>query len=211
MKSVVVYSDYVCPFCLLAEKVVSRATAGRNIGLSWRAFELRPAPVPTLKPEDPYLPSIWARSVYPLAEQLGVPIKLPSISPQPRTAKAFELLAMAQDQGRDHAYSLRVLQAFFQEDRNIGDPQVLVGLAADVGIDAEAARLALKDGTYRARHREALRHAKEDMGIRSVPTIVVGDQIFRGTPPMAQLEAALDQFEAAAGPKQSHPLISIGE
>lgn len=112
MKSVVVYSDYVCPFCLLAEKVVSRATAGRNIGLSWRAFELRPAPVPTLKPEDPYLPSIWARSVYPLAEQLGVPIKLPSISPQPRTAKAFELLAMAQDQGRDHAYSLRVLQAF---------------------------------------------------------------------------------------------------
>ncbi|AJC22992.1 DsbA family oxidoreductase [Pandoraea pulmonicola] len=194
MTSITIYSDYVCPFCLLAEKVLSEAIGDRDISLGWRPFELRPAPEPTLKPEDPYLPAVWQRSVYPLAERLGVPIRLPSISPQPRTAKAFELLAMAQDLGLDHAYSMRVFQAFFQEGRDIGDTECLIEIAADAGLDPEQARLALENGTYAQRHREAQRHAREDMLITSVPTIVVGQRVFRGTPPLDELKRAIDQL-----------------
>lgn len=195
MSAITLYSDYVCPYCLLAEKVLSDAVGNRDIAITWRPFELRPAPEPTLRPEDPYLPSVWQRSVYPLAERLGVPIRLPSISPQPRTAKAFELLAMAQDEGRDNAYSLRVLRAFFQEDRDIGKPEVLIELAAEIGLDPDAARHALENGTYAQRHREAQRHAREDMQITSVPTIVVGKQVFRGTPPPDELKRAIEQLE----------------
>lgn len=197
MNRITVYSDYVCPFCLLAEKVLSEAIGERDIPITWRAFELRPDPVPTLRPEDPYLPAVWQRSVYPLAERLGVPIRLPSISPQPRTAKAFELLALAQDTGLDHAYSMRVLQAFFQEDRDIGDTDTLVELAAEVGLDADEARLALENGTYAERHQEALRHAHEDMAITSVPTIVIGHTVFRGTPSLDELRQAIDGLERA--------------
>ncbi|ANH03015.1 DsbA family protein [Shinella sp. HZN7] len=199
MSSVTVYSDYVCPFCLLAEQVLSDAIGDRDISISWRAFELRPEPVPTLRPEDPYLPAIWSRSVYPLADRLGVPIRLPSISPQPRTAKAFELLVMAQDKGLDHPYSMRVLRAFFQEDRDIGDPEILIALAAEAGLDAGKARQVLESGAYAERHREALRHAREDMAITSVPTIVVGDRVFRGTPPLDALRQAIDRLQDAAG------------
>lgn len=195
MVSITVYSDYVCPFCLLAEKLLSEAIGDRDIDITWRPFELRPAPQPTLKPEDPYLPSVWQSSVYPMAERLGVPIQLPSISPQPRTAKAFELLMMAQDQGLDNAYSLRVLRAFFQEDRDIGQPEVLVELAAEVGLDPDEARKALENGTYVQRYHEAQRHALEDMQITSVPTIVVGKQIFRGTPTVDALRQAIDRIE----------------
>lgn len=199
MSTVTVYSDYVCPFCLLAEQVLSGAIGDRDISISWRAFELRPEPVPTLRPEDSYLPAIWSRSVYPLADRLGVPIRLPSISPQPRTAKAFELLAMAQDKGLDHPYSMRVLRAFFQEDRDIGDPEILIALAAEAGLDAGKARQVLESGAYAERHREALRHAREDMAITSVPTIVVGDRVFRGTPPLDALRQAIDRLQDAAG------------
>lgn len=199
MITVTVYSDYVCPFCLLAEQVLSDAIGDRDISISWRAFELRPEPVPTLRPEDPYLPAIWSRSVYPLADRLGVPIRLPSISPQPRTAKAFELLAMAQDKGLDHPYSMRVLRAFFQEDRDIGDPEILIALAAEAGLDAGEARQVLESGAYAERHREALRHAREEMAITSVPTIVVGDRVFRGTPPLDALRQAIDRLRDAAG------------
>lgn len=197
MSTITVYTDYVCPFCLLAERVVSEAIGNRDISLAWRAFELRPDPVPTLRPEDPYLPSVWKKSVYPLAERLGVPIRLPSISPQPRTAKAFALLAMAQDKGLDHPYSMRLLRAFFQEDRDIGDPEILIELAADAGLDPNAARQALENGIYTERHREALRHAHEDMAITSVPTIVVGERVFRGTPPLGELRRAIDELEHA--------------
>lgn len=199
MPAISVYSDYVCPFCLLAERELSDAIGDRDIRIAWRAFELRPDPVPTLRPEDPYLPTIWRKSVYPLAERLGVPITLPTISPQPRTAKAFELLAMAQEKGLDHAYSMRVLRAFFQEGRDIGNPDILVELAADAGLDPQEARQALEQGAYAQRHREALRHAREDMAITSVPTIVVGDRVFRGTPPVHELKAAINRLASEAG------------
>lgn len=198
MASITIYADYVCPYCLLAEQVVAEAIGQRDISIQWRAFELRPAPVPTLRPEDPYLPNIWRTSVYPTAERLGVPIALPSISPQPRTDKAFELLAMAQDQRLDHSYSMRVLRAFFQEDRDIGDHDVLVELAADVGLDPNRARQALDSSAYAERHRQALLHAREDMEITAVPTIVIGTQVFRGTPTLQALRLALDQLTVDA-------------
>lgn len=196
MTNITIYSDYVCPFCLLAEQVVSDAIGEKNISINWQAFELRPYPVPTLKPEDSYLPTIWQQSVYPLAKRLGVAMQLPTISPQPRTAKAFELLVMAQDKGLDHEYSMRALRAFFQENQDIGNTEILVRLATEVGLNANDARSALNNGIYAERHREALRHAREDMTITSVPTIVIGKQVFRGTPSIEQLRQAIDQFEA---------------
>lgn len=195
MAPITIYSDYVCPYCLLAEQVLSEAIGDRKIPIAWRAFELRSEPEPTLRPEDPYLSSVWERSVYPLARHLGVPIRLPSISPQPRTDKAFELLAMAQDEQRDHAYSMRVLRAFFQEDVDIGKPEQLIKLAAEAGMDAHKARYALDNGTYRQRYLEGQRHARKDMQITCVPTIVVGKRVFRGTPALEELRQAIDQLE----------------
>lgn len=209
MSSITIYSDYVCPFCLLAEQVVSDAIGTQNISINWRAFELRSYPVPTLRPEDTYLPTIWQQSVYPLAERLGVAMQLPTISPQPRTAKAFELLIMAQDKGLDHKYSMRVLRAFFQENQDIGNTEILLRLATEVGLNANDARSALNNDIYAERHREALRHAREDMAITSVPTIVIGKQVFRGTPSIEQLRQAIDQSEGdsindSKNDKESH-------
>src|SRR5690606_19766153 len=140
MHTITVYSDFVCPYGLLAEKVLSDTLAGKEFRIDWQAFELRPDPVPTLRPEDPYLPAVWQQSVYPLAERLGVPIRLPAISPQPRTRRASELLLLARDRGRAHSYAMHVLRAFFQDGQDIGNTDVLVRLAGQSGLDAKEAR-----------------------------------------------------------------------
>lgn len=191
---ITIYTDYVCPYCLLAEHVIDEVTQGQNVEIQWHPYELRPEPAPTLHVEDPYLPQIWEQSVYPMAERLGVSIKLPSISPQPRTDKAFEVFAMADEQGLGHAFSMRALKAFFQEEKNIGNPEVLADLGAEVGLKHEAVLHALANGTYRERHREALRHAREDVAITSVPTILVGKQVFSGVPSPVELRRAIDQL-----------------
>lgn len=160
---ITIYADYVFPFCLLAERVLADEIGGRSITIAWRAFELRPEPAPTLRVEDGYLPSVWRNSVYPLAEHLGVSIKLPLFSPQPRSTKAFELLVMAQESGLDHPYSMRILRAFFQDGRDIGDPETPVALAADAGLDPVQARAALETGTYVKQRCEALRQALEEL------------------------------------------------
>ncbi|NRB57587.1 MAG: DsbA family protein [Salinicola sp.] len=195
---ITIYTDYVCPYCLLAERVIDDVIKGLDVDIQWRPYELRPEPVPTLRVEDPYLPQVWKQSVYPMAERFGVPIKLPSLSPQPRTGKAFEIFAMADEQGLGHEFSVRVLQAFFQEEKDIGHAETLADLGAEVGLERKAVLRALADGTYREQHREALRHAREDMAITSVPTIVVGEQIFRGIPSPGELRRAVDRITTPA-------------
>lgn len=192
-QEIIVYSDYVCPFCLLAEEVVAQATEGLDVEVRWRPFELRPAPVPTLKVEDPYLPRVWRESVYPMAEQLGVPIKLPNISPQPRTDKAFEVFAMAEEHGLGHAYSIATLKAFFQQERDIGDPEVLADIAASVGLERQAVLDALAEGRYREQHQAALRHAMEEARIQSVPTLIIDGETIQGVPDPAALKRYLSE------------------
>lgn len=181
-QQIIVYTDYVCPFCLLAEGAIAQAAEGLDVEINWRPFELRPAPVPTLKVEDPYLPQVWRESVYPMAEKLGVPITLPNISPQPRTDKAFEVFAMAEEQGLDHAYSMAALRAFFQQARDIGDPEVLADIGESVGLERQAVLDALAKGSYREQHQAAQRHAVEEARIQSVPTLVIDGEVLQGVP-----------------------------
>lgn len=191
--SIVVYTDYVCPYCLLAETVIRRVIDGHDVPIEWRPYELRPDPVPTLRVEDPYLPSVWERSVYPMAEKLGVAIKLPEISPQPRTQKAFEGFQLAQEKGLGEAYSNRFLRAFFQEEQDIGDIEVIVRLGEEVGLDGAELREVLDKGTYSFSHRKALEQAKEEANISAVPTIFIGDRRFQGVPSEGELRAALQE------------------
>lgn len=191
--SIVVYTDYVCPYCLLAETVIRRVIDGHDVPIEWRPYELRPDPVPTLRVEDPYLPSVWERSVYPMAEKLGVAIKLPEISPQPRTQKAFEGFQLAQEKGLGEAYSNRFLRAFFQEEQDIGDIEVIVRLGEEVGLDGAELREVLDKGTYSFSHRKALEQAKEEANISAVPTILIGDRRFQGVPSEGELRAALQE------------------
>jgi predicted DsbA family dithiol-disulfide isomerase len=50
-----VYSDFVRPFCFLAEFLLKEAIAGKDVKVEWMPFELRPYPTPTLRPEGGYL------------------------------------------------------------------------------------------------------------------------------------------------------------
>lgn len=57
-----VWSDFVCPFCMIAEKPLLDAVkaSGMEVDIEWMPFELRPHPTPTLRPEGSYLQTIWA-------------------------------------------------------------------------------------------------------------------------------------------------------
>ena len=103
--SVDVFIDYVCPFCFLVEPALEELRRDRDVKVNIRPFELRPDPVPTLRPEDDYLPRVWNDLVYPMAERIGIPIRLPSVSPQPRTEKAFLVLQLAHEHNIAGTYS----------------------------------------------------------------------------------------------------------
>lgn len=193
--SIKAWSDFVCPFCMIGEKPLMEAVeaSGLDVDIQWMPFELRPYPTPTLRPEDEYLQSVWPQSVYPVAAQYGVELRLPSVSPQPYTALAWEGYQFARERRLGTLYNDRVLKAFFQEDQDIGQIGVLVNLASEIGLDAAAFRAALENRTHRDQHREAL-DAAQSAGIRAVPTFMIGPRKLSGVQTKETLLAALHEL-----------------
>ena len=190
-----VFSDYVCPYCMLFESALTEATRDLDVDVQRQPFELRPEPTPTLRPEDDYLPNVWKKSVYPLAHKLDVPITLPSISPQPYTRLAHEGFQFAKRAGKALEYIQRVFRAFFQEDRDIGDLAELTKLAGEIGLDESSFRAALESGEFVEPHKQSLKKAME-FGINSVPSVFIDGHLLQGVYDPKALRSLLVNLEA---------------
>lgn len=178
--SVKIYSDYVCPFCFLAEKPLNQAIdslESADINVEWMPFELRPYPTPTLKPEGQYLKEAWKHSVYPMAKSMGIPIILPDVSPQPYTRLAFEGSIAASAQKKAKEYNHRIFSAFFQDGLDIGKQSILESCAADIGMDPHKFGLDLASGRFKSECERQLISGRELFQISSVPTFIINNDV----------------------------------
>jgi predicted DsbA family dithiol-disulfide isomerase len=145
-----------------------------DLTISWRAFELRPEPVPTLDPHGEYLVSAWRDHVYPLAEKMNMPLKKPSI--QPRSRLAHEAAKWAGSQDRLAEYNLALFRGFFEFGFDIGDKKVLMNIADEMGLDSTALVQALNSRQF-AEDVIGDEEEAQRLGIRAVPSFVSNGQI----------------------------------
>ncbi|MCC2957290.1 DsbA family oxidoreductase [Massilia sp. IC2-477] len=166
-----IWSDYVCPFCYLELPPIQRLQqehAGQ-VEVVWRAFELRPDPKPTLDPDGEYLHTTWNRSVYPMAAERGMTLKLPPV--QPRSRLAFEAVAHARELGRFDAMHAALFRAFFVDGRDIGNPDVLAEIGVEIGLERQGLVEALASGRHTAAVHEDQQLAYS-LGVAGVPIMV---------------------------------------
>lgn len=165
-----IWSDYVCPFCYLEMPVLAAIEAefGDAVEIRWRAFELRPDPVPTLDRRGAYLREAWANHVYPMAEQRGMRLRLPPV--QPRSRLAFEAELFAHEHGLGDKMRQSLFQAFFEHGRDIGRISVLASIGRAIGLNAARLKFALQNGDFTAAV-QADRREAERLGIRGVPAM----------------------------------------
>jgi predicted DsbA family dithiol-disulfide isomerase len=168
-----IWSDYVCPFCYLVMPVLDqlRREFSEVADEEWRAFELRPDPVPTLDPGSDYLKTTWERAIYPMAQMRGMILHLPPV--QSRSRKALEAAKFAQEHGRFEAMNHAIFRAFFEEGLDLADNNVLIDIGASIGLDREELHKALETGHYKEKvlEDEKLAH---DLKITAVPTMLIG-------------------------------------
>ena len=105
-------------------------SARPDLEIRWKAFELRPDPVPLPNPNDEYRQMMWVKSIYPMAGRLGVKMRMPSRAT--RTRLAHEAAAWARSAGIGEPMNDALFRAYFERSEDIGDPEVLVRLAADI-------------------------------------------------------------------------------
>lgn len=142
--------------------------------IRWRAFELRPDPVPLLDPGGDYLTTVWRDHVYPLARKMNMPLQLPPV--QPRSRLAHEAAKWAGSHDRFNEFNLALFRTFFESGSDIGKKEVLVGLAVDLGLDPVDLSTALDSNVFT---REVV--ADEDearrIGVNAVPAFAMGGRV----------------------------------
>lgn len=201
------FSDYVCPFCWLAEPAVRQlAREDKDVDVIWRAFELRPEPTPTLDPRGEYLDRVWRDSVYPLSDRLGVDLKLPTT--QPRSRLAHEAASWARARGRFEEYNAALFKAFFERGEDIGRADVLTGIAGELDLNGDALGAALKrhDGESDVMADEG-RAAR--LQISSVPAFVADNlAMLAGVQPLEKLKELIDDVREAKSARTPNPAES---
>jgi predicted DsbA family dithiol-disulfide isomerase len=161
-----------------------------DVEIIWRAFELRPEPVPTLDPKGEYLQRAWTNSVDPLAARLGIQMKLPPL--QPRSRLAHEAAHWARTQGRFDHYHAQVFRSFFERGEDIGDIDVLISVAAELGLDSGSLGVALKNRDFENSVLEDEQQAAE-LGISGVPAFVANRKAaLSGVQPVENLRKLIE-------------------
>lgn len=181
MVNILFVTDYVCPYCLVAKTALEEALkeTGIEASIQIQPFELTREPKERVDVcHDEERKKHYQVLVEP-AKALGLSMKMPpAVCPRPYTRLAFEGLFFAKKAGMGEKYSDLVYRAYFEKEQDIGELDVLCKIAQEAGLDADAFRQALEDGTYRTQEKEAADYSGEVLKVTGVPTIYIeGKQV----------------------------------
>lgn len=198
------YADLVCPWCFIASRRLEHvAAADRGTAITYRTYLVQPDTPPYgvdfyehMRKRYGVDPSDMVARAEAEARDTGIPLELAKRRVRYPTTRAHTLLRRAIPLGTQRALANALFEAYFLEGRNIGDPAVLVPIAAAHGIPAEEATRLIEDVDELALTR---RDADDSVrrGITCAPHLIVdGDLAFSGAQPESVLREALAQARA---------------
>ncbi len=207
-----IVSDVVCPWCYIGkrrlEAALAQATDLPPVRIAWHPFQLNPdLPAEGVSRktylEDKFGGPERAAAIYErvraAGRTAGLELNIDGITLQPNTRAAHALIDFAQRSGADASdVKERLLRAYFIENRFIGDIEVLAAIAAEAGLDADAARAHLLSPEALATIDQADQQARQ-MGISGVPFFIFNRKLaVSGAQEPAALVDAMRQALAQA-------------
>jgi 2-hydroxychromene-2-carboxylate isomerase len=126
------------------------------------------------------------------AEQYGLmPVRWPEGWPN-NTLKAMRAAIFAQSIGRAVAFSLAAFRQAFAGGKDLSEVDNVLIAAAACELHPNAVLKALETQSVKDKLRQATQEAY-DRGVRGVPTIAVGDQLFWGDDRLEEAASALGE------------------
>lgn len=173
---------------------LARAGQSEPLDIVWRPYELRPEGSPEPPPEyKEYVERSFRESVKPMSEELGLTMNLPTQQPQTRLTHEAVAFAVDNNVTASDAYITEVFKAYWEEDLDIGDIDVLCTLADRVDVDGAAMRQALENRDFNDYVTEKIELARA-YGISAVPSLIVENKfLLRGLTSEEHLLKAIRQ------------------
>ena len=111
----------------------------------------------------------------------------------PNTRAALRLTELARDRNLHQPFHDRLMDAYWAEGRDIGDADVLHGLAAEVGLAAEEVERVLGSDEHLERVTGSTRQAAS-IGITGIPAFLIDRRVLvLGAQPREVFERAFEQ------------------
>ncbi|MET4131373.1 putative DsbA family dithiol-disulfide isomerase [Porphyrobacter sp. MBR-155] len=189
-----IYSDVVCPWCLIGYGQLTKALEQLDgeiaAQIRWRPFELNPQMPPEGEEQEAHLQRKYRRSaedgaalrgqMKAIAEGAGVSLSYEGEGEAPpammwNTRDCHKLLTFALEEAGPQvqtALKLALFKAHFNERARLGDRDLLLDIAASVGLHRMAAKAALDDPDLEARVLAEEQQAW-DLNISGVPAMII--------------------------------------
>jgi predicted DsbA family dithiol-disulfide isomerase len=202
-KRVVIYADFIDPFCYIGYHNLRLAAEPRDIQLEWRGFELNPLTPPegfdlTAAPNSDFHAGMWA-SVEAFARASGL-----TIAPPPHVSNTHLVLTFLSALPSSLQKNLLIRElygAYFNGNLDMNQPDQLRALARQAGMADGAIEAAFNRGKTAERalmehKQQALSHAFAGM-----PGFVYRGKSYFGAMSRAAWETIFDHVQK---PKESH-------
>jgi predicted DsbA family dithiol-disulfide isomerase len=192
---IIVYSDYICPFCYIGFHRIEKLKEQFNLDVEWRPFELHPEIpkegllVEKLPFSNDYLEMVMV-NVKQLADEAGITFKFSGKLPNSRLALIIS--EFAKEKGKFSEFHELVFQKYWKEGKDIGDLSLLIEIANSIGFDKNE----ILDYIKSDEPLNKLRRSNSELGrygINGVPTFIIGDRIVVGAQPYEVFEKAIKQ------------------
>lgn len=183
-----IISDTVCPWCYIGKRKFERALElfrGQNPGVEievcWRPFQLDPTTpregvdrrehIRKKFGEGPGVKAAGQRITQVGAEE-GITFVFDKIERSPNTLDSHRLIHWAGSAGCQDQVVEALFNAYFEEARDIGNPEVLIEIATSAGMETDLVQELLNgDADLDLVAKEDLQ--AREMGIGGVPTFIV--------------------------------------
>ncbi|MCU6496623.1 DsbA family oxidoreductase [Rugamonas sp. A1-17] len=205
-------SDVSCPWCAIGLKSLDQALA--NIGdeaavsLHFQPFELNPKMAPEGQDIGEHLAEKYGSTaaqqeqaremIRARGAEVGFDFAMGKRSRIYNTFDAHRLLHWAELEGKQKELKEALFGAYFTQGEDPSSHEVLLRVAGEVGLDAEAAAEVLRTNRYADEVREREQFFQRH-GINSVPAVIINERhLISGGQPAAVFEKALREIMAQA-------------
>jgi predicted DsbA family dithiol-disulfide isomerase len=178
------------------------ARPGVQVVPRWHPFQLQPDLPAEGLPWRPFAEAKFGgweraragfRQVEQAAEAEGIAFRFETIQKANNTADAHRLILWAREHDAEWPVAHALFRAYFTDNRDLNDADTLAAIAADAGLDRDAAHAFLASDRL-ADAVTGSQAAAQRMGITGVPFFIVGDKYaFSGAQPQHVFAQALEK------------------
>lgn len=203
-----IVSDVMCPWCIVGYKRLQQALStftAIDVQINWHPFELNPDMGKDGQHLGEHLAEKYGSTpqqsqqnranLTAIGKTLDIAFNFTDQSRIYNTFNAHQLLQWAKSFNKQTALKLALFEAYFQQQQNIADNEVLLNVVETVGLDRELAKTVLASQQY-ANTVRAEQSLWQGRGISAVPAIVFNQQyLISGAQSAEYLVEAIKQLQ----------------